>query len=260
MSALGETFRAARESQGLSLTELAERIHIRTVYLMAIESEDWATIGPPVYVRGFLRTYARALGLDGDAAVAQFAQTSAGAIPTPPPRTEPARSGGQRADAERRDAARKDAGRRGGLSTGALVGLIVALLFVAFVGYQAYDYWRTRAVAVNVVDPAPASEAPAQPSPATAVFDDRAVAKPLPKVDNHPRFALRLRGASWLRVTVDGKVALEGTFPKGTTRAFAGRSATIRAGNAGGVDLSLNGKDLGPMGGLGDVAERSFRL
>jgi hypothetical protein len=74
------------------------------------------------------------------------------------------------------------------------------------------------------------------------------------------QFAVRLRDSSWLRVIVDGKVTMEGLFPKGTQRAFSGRSATVRVGNAGGVDIYVDGKDLGPMGGLGDVAERSYQL
>jgi cytoskeleton protein RodZ len=64
MPALGERFRAAREARGLSLSEVSEQIRIRSVYLAAIEEERWSAIGAPVYIRGFLRTYARFLGLD----------------------------------------------------------------------------------------------------------------------------------------------------------------------------------------------------
>ena len=72
MPALGERFRAAREARGLSLSEVAEQIRIRSVYLGAIEEENWSAIGAPVYVRGFLRTYARFLGLDPEEVVGAF--------------------------------------------------------------------------------------------------------------------------------------------------------------------------------------------
>src|SRR6202011_2969361 len=72
MPALGEEFRSAREARGLTLSDVAEQIHIRSVYLNAIENEDWSSIGAPVYVRGFIRTYARFLGLDAESAVAAF--------------------------------------------------------------------------------------------------------------------------------------------------------------------------------------------
>ncbi len=91
MSALGEEFRSAREARSLSLSDVAERLHIRSVYLAAIEDEDWHVIGAPVYVRGFMRTYARFLGLDPEAAVARFtASVPAEAPVTTTPRPAPA--------------------------------------------------------------------------------------------------------------------------------------------------------------------------
>src|SRR5580658_1138302 len=72
MPALGERFRAAREARGLSLSDVAEQIRIRSVYLAAIEDENRSTIGAPVYIRGFLRTYGRFLGLDTEEIVAEF--------------------------------------------------------------------------------------------------------------------------------------------------------------------------------------------
>ena len=44
---LGERFRAAREARGLSLSDVAEQIRIRSVYLAAIEDENWNAIGAP---------------------------------------------------------------------------------------------------------------------------------------------------------------------------------------------------------------------
>ena len=84
--ALGERFRAAREARGITLSQVADQIRIRSVYLAAIEEEKWSTIGAPVYVRGFLRTYARFLGLDPEGAVAAFNRT----LPAPAAAPEPA--------------------------------------------------------------------------------------------------------------------------------------------------------------------------
>ncbi len=72
MPALGEEFRAAREARNLSLSDVAEQIHIRTIYLQSIEDEDWSAIAAPVYVRGFIRTYARFLGLDAERIVEHY--------------------------------------------------------------------------------------------------------------------------------------------------------------------------------------------
>ncbi|MGB6951982.1 MAG: helix-turn-helix domain-containing protein, partial [Candidatus Cybelea sp.] len=83
---LGERFRAAREARGLLLSDAGEQVRIRSVYLAAIEEENWKAIGAPVYVRGFLRTYARFLGLDPEEAVAAFNRTQ----PEPPAPSAPA--------------------------------------------------------------------------------------------------------------------------------------------------------------------------
>src|SRR5579864_7740385 len=77
---LGERFRAAREERSLTLSEVGEQLRIRSVYLAAIEEENWKAIGAPVYTRGFLRTYARFLGLDPEEAVGEF-NAASGAVP-----------------------------------------------------------------------------------------------------------------------------------------------------------------------------------
>src|SRR5579862_8733037 len=85
MPALGDRFRSAREARGLSLSDVSEQIRIRSIYLAAIEEENWSAIGAPVYVRGFLRTYARFLGLDPEEVVAAF--NSGPPVSSQPPST-----------------------------------------------------------------------------------------------------------------------------------------------------------------------------
>src|SRR3974390_998305 len=99
MRALGEEFRAAREARGLSLSDVSEQINIRSVYLQALENEDWSAIGAPVYTRGFIRTYARFLGLDPESSVQRFNEGGSAAPPAGPPAApprEPARDPSER--------------------------------------------------------------------------------------------------------------------------------------------------------------------
>ena len=107
--ALGERFRAAREARGLSLSDVAEQIRIRSLYLAAIEDEDWSAIGAPVYVRGFLRTYARFLGIDPEEAVAAFGRVQPGGAGSPGAAVARARGGRVRRPPARLDS---DLGRR----------------------------------------------------------------------------------------------------------------------------------------------------
>src|SRR5579863_9681909 len=127
---LGERFRAAREARGASLSDVADQIRIRSVYLSAIEDEHWGEIGAPVYIRGFLRTYARYLKLDPEEAVAAFNAT----LPEPPaPKTD-------------EPPARRPASGRGSLLLIWIAGT-VAVLLVAFVVYNELTLRSQQAVA-----------------------------------------------------------------------------------------------------------------
>ncbi|MFZ1018290.1 MAG: helix-turn-helix domain-containing protein, partial [Candidatus Cybelea sp.] len=117
---LGERFRAAREARGLLLSDAGEQVRIRSVYLAAIEEENWKAIGAPVYVRGFLRTYARFLGLDPEEAVAAFNRTQ----PEPPASSAPAG----------REAERESAPWRSSLVL--WIAGTIAVVLVAFVVYN----------------------------------------------------------------------------------------------------------------------------
>ena len=67
-------------------------------------------------------------------------------------------------------------------------------------------------------------------------------------------------GDAWILATVDGAQA-PGTnkiFPSGQILTFTGKSVTVRSGNAGVTFLAFNGQDLGKMGEVGQVTERSF--
>ena len=66
MDELGHILREARETKGLTLNEVQEQTRINQRYLEALEMGDYDKLPTPVHVRGFLRNYARFLGLDPD--------------------------------------------------------------------------------------------------------------------------------------------------------------------------------------------------
>ena len=69
---IGATLRDARRRYGMEVREVEERTKIRAKYIRALENEDWETLPAPAYVRGFLRTYAQMLGLDGEMLVDEY--------------------------------------------------------------------------------------------------------------------------------------------------------------------------------------------
>ncbi|MGH3133818.1 MAG: helix-turn-helix domain-containing protein [Gaiellaceae bacterium] len=69
---IGSSLRDARLRQELDFPELEERTKIRPKYLRALEDERFDILPAPTYVKGFLRSYAEALGLDGQPFVDEY--------------------------------------------------------------------------------------------------------------------------------------------------------------------------------------------
>lgn len=69
---IGQVLRDARERAGLDIRNVEERTKIRGKYLRALEDEEWAVLPSAAYAKGFLRTYASLLGLDGEVLVDEF--------------------------------------------------------------------------------------------------------------------------------------------------------------------------------------------
>jgi cytoskeleton protein RodZ len=64
MPTVGEQLRAAREQQKLTVHQVADATKIKTDHIRALEDSDWRAFTAPVYIRGFIRSYAACLKLD----------------------------------------------------------------------------------------------------------------------------------------------------------------------------------------------------
>ncbi len=97
--------------------------------------------------------------------------------------------------------------------------------------------------------------------PAGAVVPGRAAASATPPVPaGTSTMTLHFRDDCWTEVLVDGKVAARSLFPKGSTREFAGgRTFTLTLGNAGSVDVTIDGRSIPPVGRPGEVV-KNFRI
>lgn len=72
MFEIGNSLREARQRQGLELARVEDATKIRGKYLQALEDERFEVLPAASYVKGFLRTYAEHLGLDGQLYVDEF--------------------------------------------------------------------------------------------------------------------------------------------------------------------------------------------
>lgn len=73
----GRQLKAIREAQGLELPYVAAQLHLNDSVLEALEADDYAPMAGNVFVQGYLRNYARLVGVDVDAILDSFAQTRA---------------------------------------------------------------------------------------------------------------------------------------------------------------------------------------
>jgi cytoskeletal protein RodZ len=130
----GTRLRTARERRGLLLTDIAARTRISMATLRAIEEARWAALPPPIFVRGFLRAYAREVALDPDDVVREYQAQIGRATPPPPADTGDLASEVLVAASPRPDALGDRPGSGGTISALALAA--VALAIVAYFGWN----------------------------------------------------------------------------------------------------------------------------
>jgi cytoskeleton protein RodZ len=238
LPSIGEALRSAREAQGKSVEDAAAATRIRPSYLEALEQEHFDQLGGNVYAKGFLRSYARFLGVDPDPLLDAY---RAQERPDAPlfEHTPTAIRGGR-------------AGPRRGPTWLAVAIACVSIILVV-------SLW-------SLLRPAPdptSAQPPFAPEPATTAAVGSAgtsapptTARPAPK---GVTVTLRYTGPSWTRVTADGKIAFEGTPGPGARRTFrASRSVDLILGAPAVVTLNVNGKDLGVPDRSGAVWRHSF--
>jgi cytoskeletal protein RodZ len=132
---IGSQLRAAREARQITLEQAEEETKIRKKYLEALEDGRPDILPGEVYVKGFLRSYANYLGLDGDALLASYKQSTGGAVEQQEA-AEAAPEGGTRVGMPSRRAAR-DQGRRSSMPY-MLAGGLLALALVAYLLYRQF--------------------------------------------------------------------------------------------------------------------------
>ncbi len=68
----GHELAAARERAGISFEAMATTLHLPADQVQALEADEYSRLPPPAYVRGYLRAYAREVGMDADQVVADY--------------------------------------------------------------------------------------------------------------------------------------------------------------------------------------------
>lgn len=250
LATFGEDLRREREIRGISLKEIADATKISKRFLEAIERNDHHTLPAPVFTRGFVREYARYVGLNSEEMVNRynFAAASDDRIEKPP-QVE------KYATVPPKDITPKPQPKRGipppyaRVNRNAITMVVLAAL-LAVVAWWAVQQKRRYldAEPVNAV-PITTRKAPVRVPPTTPV------AAPGAEDDTLLRLSVEVIGDSWVSLDADGKSVLNDELKLGDKRTFEAseefRFRTI--GNAAGLRLMLNGSPIPAMGGDGDV-------
>lgn len=243
--------------RGITLEEIAESTKIGNRSLKALEDEDFEKLPGGIFNKGFVRAYARYLGLDEEQAVADFlaaAGTPEQPIPTPATRSQayPAASSVEASVNWR------------GVAMLAVIGLVVVvaawkvLPVVHRAGARLWHGTRARLSGGNRAPapppitfrtdskPAvPAAQLEAQTAPGAA---PAAVPAQVAASDGFV-VSIKAKKDSWVWVTADGKPFLDGLLTAAAEKQVHARSRVVlKAADPAGVEVSWNGKPLPPLG------------
>jgi cytoskeleton protein RodZ len=243
--------KAVRETRGLSLQAIFETTRVGLDNLAAVEDGDYHRLPPPVYARNFIRKYAQAIGVDEKPILNRY-ERHLESLKPPQEGTE-VRKPWPEADRRYRFLFMS-------LAAVIVAGILVSALFL-------YDQ------AGKPPSPAPAVESPpakVMPAPTAAVPDAPAqatVAEPVPasasveKPILPPAAAGKMyhliidaRELTWIRITEDRNPSYQALLKPGDRmERMASDFFQLDIGNAGGINLTFQGKPLGSLGKQGQI-------
>ena len=281
---VGERLRRQRELLGLSLEDVERHTHLRLHYLQALESGSLDALPSPVQGRGMLNNYATFLGLNPEPLLLRFAEGLQLRLA--------ARQAGHSAAAGQPAKAQKDrrplpAPIRRLLSGDVLIGGALAVFLVIFALWAATRIFAIStateatstapsiadvllATATATITPTPLPPSATPPAPLAFPPPGAAASPGVPMPGGGPgpqstgapanvQVYMNVLQRAWLRATVDGQIEYEGRVLPGTPLSFSGASQVeILTSNGAGLQVYLNGADLGRLGSLGEVVNRVY--
>jgi cytoskeletal protein RodZ len=247
---VGELLKKKREESGRELKEIAETLKIRLDYLKAIEEGDLKKLPAEVYLKGYLIEYAKVLNIDHEMIMETYHKEAE----TPPSGSEQV----QEISPIRQ--------KRNPLGYLLIAGSVIALIVVIALVWSPGDEKKTVAPTTAMMDASrteqetredisQADNTPVQHAAEGESADTGFPPTPPPAPENH-HYDLEIIASdtTWLFITIDSSDSEEMLLNSGesvTRRAL--NSFALKIGNAGGIRLLLNGKELPRLGEKGQV-------
>lgn len=243
MATVAEILKKRREDLGLTLQEVHMSTKISTKYIRAIESGEFQTMPGDAYARGFINTYASALGLDGALLVAQYKRE------TGQPEDELSEQ------PEPDEVLTRDLDQRP-RSLWVLLAVIAGLILVAF----AYFGWLQSTPKSKTPKPKPLTKTKTEkkPSGSTSTTKEQPPKPIVQPTDVSVRVTI-VDTDCWMEILTDGQQAFIGTMKVGESKQFKGqKSVYIYAVSGRRVSIVYNGNDLGLMNQGGEEVNRTY--
>lgn len=288
---LGSFLRKNRESQGQALAEVSRKTRIGTAILQAIEADDREALPAEIFARGFVKNYARYLGLDPDEALVWFIEQNESSARQKEKMNIQEVLGGEIMAVASRFPLRHLL---------VLFLVVLAVLFFVYLLPEDQDGQDPAVLKVENAQPqAPVILPPPQPLAPKAENEQAALSQtsqsaaidperrsneagqsgfPGAKVERQVLsqtnrdlvssgqqaaegyvLEARFTEKTWLSVQLDQNRAMAFTYKPGDSEVWqAQKKIAVLVGNAGGVALTLNGKALPALGRSGESARISF--
>lgn len=269
---IGAYLRQVRQDKGIPLEVLANQIFIRPALLHALESGNDGELPEPVFIQGFIRRYAEALGLDGQAIAQEFRVTPVDVLPTPDLLATADTNGVVEPETRHSIKVLKQAPPASTLRPSRSSPLPLLLSLVALAAIIGLGIWG---LVSRSGSPSRANGTPvAETTPEAPTAEDGEAADPLEPTETEATTPLveatdteatapleapvvvsaSLSDRSWLSVIADGTNVYEGVAESGFEETWTAQTSVVfRTGNAGGVELSVNGDRAVVLGSSGVV-------
>ncbi|MGH9552585.1 MAG: helix-turn-helix domain-containing protein [Terriglobales bacterium] len=282
MESFGARLKREREQRKITLDEIAVSTKIGTRFLAAIEEDRFDQLPGGIFNKGFVRAYARHLGMDENQAIADFVAATEPVLPEPPQEAPVLAALAERVP-EAKKKSRSDGGLPWGIFAIVLLALACGLAIWGFhsrqkparPGIEVPGLQKPDSSALGDQKEAPRSEAksalpdpiaatsqspPPQPAPAAPESATSTAAATIPGADAGLfRVLIKARHDSWVAITADGKQIVQDTLAAPAEQSIEARDQiVIKTGNVGALEISFNGKKLASQGGYNQVKTLTF--
>ena len=252
LATFGEELRREREIRGISLKEIADATKISKRFLEAIERNDHKTLPAPVFTRGFVREYARYLGLSTDDIVNRYNAAAASDDRIEKPQLDRVNA------VPPPDTPHPPPKKKGIPPAYARIDRNIFLLVFIVAALAGATYWamqHRRAQPAVDAGPPVATTAVATVAPPSTTTTAPATDTAAPQPPEPMKMIVEATDDSWLALEADGESVYNDEMRQGERREFTAqnefRFKTI--GNASGLTLTFNSIQIPPLGPDGRV-------